>query len=250
MDPIELKSAIEAALQADAQSLLPDPILELKGMSGYRTRAFLNSICGVAPNITYFEVGSWKGSTFVSALYGNRSVRGISVDTFNDFSDVVRYQTEYGEIFTADALLQPPSYQLAKVMAGTDAAAFLRSESVYSEFLRNCKIYLPSKQYTSINADCWTVNPADLGVVDIYFYDGGHSYDEQVKAITHFASCLASISLLIVDDWNWPAVQAGTRDGLKQVSAKVLWETEVTTDGEDSVGFWNGLGVFVLQKHN
>jgi hypothetical protein len=52
------------------QSKLTPEILTIDGMSSPKIRHFLNNICSY-PGASYLEIGCWKGSTFVSALYKN-----------------------------------------------------------------------------------------------------------------------------------------------------------------------------------
>lgn len=90
----------------------------------------------------------------------------------------------------------------------------------------------------------------------VYLYDGGHTYLEQYRALTHFWDILADPCVLIVDDWNWPAVRKGTLDALQALQPRILLQHEIRLTQDDShtplgeavESFWNGLGVFVLGK--
>ena len=52
-------------------SQLNSKILNLEGMSSDKVRHFLNNICSLEHG-NYLEIGVWKGSTFISALYKNK----------------------------------------------------------------------------------------------------------------------------------------------------------------------------------
>lgn len=90
----------------------------------------------------------------------------------------------------------------------------------------------------------------------MYLYDGGHTYLEQYRAMTHFWEVLADPCVVIVDDWNWRDVRRGTLDALDALAPQVLLRHEVRLTQDDTHspleqarrGFWNGLGIFVLSK--
>jgi hypothetical protein len=67
------------------RSKLTQEILALEGFSGTKTRHLYNSICS-APWAKYLEVGVWKGSTFVSALYNNTHCNATAIDNWSAFS--------------------------------------------------------------------------------------------------------------------------------------------------------------------
>lgn len=67
---------------ANNESQLTEEILYLDGMSGRRFRHFLNNLCAVP--MKYMEVGAYKGSTIISALYKNQS-EGITFDNWSEY---------------------------------------------------------------------------------------------------------------------------------------------------------------------
>ena len=52
-------------------------------MSGVKTRQFYNAICS-KPNTAYLEIGTWYGSSSISALYGN-TVSATFIDNWSQF---------------------------------------------------------------------------------------------------------------------------------------------------------------------
>ena len=55
---------------------LPSDVLEIEGMSGKKYRFFINNLIarlGQGERASYLDVGSWKGSTFCSAICGNNA---------------------------------------------------------------------------------------------------------------------------------------------------------------------------------
>ena len=61
-------------------------ILNIDGMSGKKTRMFYNNLLDFDTNINYLEIGVWKGSTFISAMFNNKNINGYALDSFGDFS--------------------------------------------------------------------------------------------------------------------------------------------------------------------
>jgi len=59
-------------------------ILSMQGMSGSRTRHFYNNILNI-PDARYLEIGTWKGSSVCSAMYGNNA-KVICIDNWAEFN--------------------------------------------------------------------------------------------------------------------------------------------------------------------
>jgi hypothetical protein len=59
-------------------------ILKMEGMSGQKTRHFYNNICSMA-DARYLEIGTWKGSSLCSAMYGNK-MTCVAVDNWSEFN--------------------------------------------------------------------------------------------------------------------------------------------------------------------
>ena len=63
---------------------LPDEIRYMHGMSGKKYRYLINNLIERTPNARYLEVGSWRGSTACSAIYGNK-LKATCIDNWSDF---------------------------------------------------------------------------------------------------------------------------------------------------------------------
>ncbi len=204
------------------RSALPASVLALEGYSSPTVRHFLNNLCRFAA-ANYLEVGTWKGSTLMSAAYGNRG-RFTAID---DFSHHVQSERE-----------------------GRQARAQLKR--VRRRFRAQCRVRFHE-------SDCWDEAllrrlPRD---VNVYFYDGRHTFEDQYRAFTHFEGLLASSYVAVVDDWNRAYVREATRAALAELGHEVQWEKELFTrgwfrqhlTGEWSGAHWfNGLLVAVLRK--
>jgi hypothetical protein len=61
-------------------------ILEYDGYTGTRTRHLYNNICNsdALKNIKYLEIGTWNGSSSISAVYKN-NITGLFIDNWSQF---------------------------------------------------------------------------------------------------------------------------------------------------------------------
>jgi hypothetical protein len=76
------KSSVDNA--NDNISKLTPEILSMDGMSGNKTRHLYNNICSLN-NANYLEIGTWKGSSFISAFYNNE-INPIVIDNWAEFN--------------------------------------------------------------------------------------------------------------------------------------------------------------------
>ena len=193
---------------------LPSNILDLEGMSSHGNRRLLNNLCKSTGK--YLEIGSWKGSTFISALYNNIYCVGTSIDNHQEFKN---------SIFKTSA----------------------------DELKERCNTYLTkNEQYELITADCFSKELQLTKKYNIYFYDGFHSYEDQYKAITVFYDSLEPIFYYICDDYSIDRVEKGTKDAFKDKNIQVI--TDYKLFGNQLLpnctknGFWNGLYVALCVK--
>lgn len=206
------KNAYKVAV-SNTQSLPPE-VLQLEGMSGHKTRQFYNHLCSNYGIKTYVEIGSWKGSSIVSALYNNTHIQGVSIDNWSEFGGPI------------------------------------------DEFHATINRFIPSAKLTILNKDCWSIDKSDIPFsIDVLLYDGGHTYELQKKAITHFYKHLSKFSILLIDDWtcDWVDVRKGTYDGIMSCPLIIHYSKEiglVGTSVHHTSGdtFWNGMGVFVVER--
>lgn len=193
---------------------LPKEVLDLEGMSSWGIRLFLNNLCDATGH--YLEIGSWKGSTFISALYKNHFMFGTSVDHHQEFK---------GHMF----------------------------ESSHALLKANCERNLTNNEsYTLISADCFAMQLPERPV-DIYLYDGWHSYDAQYKALEYYYDSLKPFFFFICDDYSIDRVEKGTQDALRDLDIQVISEFKLFGNQlipfSAKPGFWNGYyAAFCVKK--
>lgn len=161
------------------------------------------------PGTRYLEVGVWAGSTLISALFGNASTV-VAADAIDNFSQFDGPRT----VFEA-----------------------------------NTRQFLGEGCFTFHDKGYREVSPTLQPPVNVYFYDGDHSAENQRDGLLHFWPCLAEEFIFIVDDWNWPQVQQGTFEGIAKSGGRIVksWELPAAFNG-DLDQYWNGVFVAVMQK--
>lgn len=197
-------------------SLLTDSVLKMPGMSGNKTRHFYNNLLHLIDDPVYLEIGVWKGSSTCAAMCDN-AAKITCIDNFSQFNGT-------GE--------------------------------VKSEFMGNIARFLGKNDFIFFDADCFKLDVSQLRKHNIYLYDGGHTYEDQYKALTHYIDALDDAFVYIADDWNLGRVRQGTFDAIHDLGLKTLWSKEVILTKNDKhtpkaaavSGWWNGIGVFVLNK--
>lgn len=212
---MDLVRHVEASLAhvASGTRNLPQEIHDYPGYTGVYTREFYNAICSLK-GCSYLEIGTWYGSSSISALYNN-NVSATFIDNWSQFNG---------------------------------------NKSILISALER---YKGASTYTMIEGDCWKIDVSQLPKYDIYLYDGAHTREDQYKAIVKYYACLKNECIILVDDWDWEDVRAGTLYAFRRLGAKILYSKEITLPDQDLDGmpnhagkqtWWNGIGIFVISK--
>lgn len=216
----DLRNANEALLWPARFSIRFTP-----GMSGQGFRAFLNDLMKSRSN--YLEIGTWKGSTAVSAISGN-CVNAILIDNWAEFggpsgSAFKNIGRRVGQgsaitILSADFRNAP----LEAIMDGSDLSSPTDETDVKSPF------------------------------VSVYLFDGPHEYQDHYDG-AHIVSRLRPDPrnglIFIVDDYSWEKVRRGTEDGVHSLPIRPFASIEVSASMRGkwrSSRFHNGYGIFLF----
>lgn len=183
---------------------------EILNMDGMSSRKVRHFLNNIGAGVEkYLEVGVWKGSTFLSATYDNMSLTAYAVDNWSEFGGPKK-----------DFLYNLNYY-----------ATHLNSPQFVEKAIAN----VTSPDVNNIKFDC-------------YFYDGVHTQEAQRNALD-VSHLFADSFIYIVDDYAWPEVKAGCREGIVKSGFKVVQEWELPSAGPNSPElFWNGMYVGVLEK--
>ena len=186
-------------------------------MSGRKYRRLINALIAQLPDARYLEVGVHKGSTACAAVYGNTATATL-IDNWSQFG-------------------------------GNQSRL---------EFDRNiASVASPNIKLKVIEQDFRAVVPASIGAYNVYLFDGPHSEADHYDGITRMQPALDDAYVLIVDDWNWPEVRAGTLSALTDLKSVLSLRLEIRTTADDSLPLirtnqsdWhNGYFVACVRKH-
>ncbi len=214
----KVKHSLSAAEQG--KSKLTDDVLAIQGLTSNKVKHFVNNLVDMV-DTRYLEIGVFQGAVFTAALSGNEHIAAVAVDNFQS-PDIKPMREMEDWVSVPD----PNQVQLRKNLSLTQ-----------------------HKNYKILNKDIFSVTQEDLPFkASVVFYDGDHSLELQEQFIEYYKSLFDEIFILVVDDWNWSQVELGIRNGIKKADLKIRYEYELKTAGEDPEDFWNGLGIFVLEK--
>lgn len=100
------KKIIKDSLENTENHSLPPEILELEGMSGKKFRLFINKLLSSKHLTNYLEIGVWKGSTSISALYGNTNkINYTLIDNFSQFEGKQDFFDNWTRFFSEKPML-------------------------------------------------------------------------------------------------------------------------------------------------
>lgn len=192
-----LKTKIVDALRVAiaGEGDIPSNLLEMDGMSGRKYRRFINALMAGMNSPSYLEIGCYKGSTACCALFGNRASATL-IDNWSQFN---------------------------------------AKHDVKEEFYANLAAIASSRLKISVlEQDFRSVDAAAIGSHNVYLFDGPHNELDQYDGIARFQDALAAEYVLIVDDWNWSRIRAGTRRAMEATGNVMEFSVEVRTTNDGS----------------
>lgn len=225
-------------------SKLHTEIYYIDGMSSPKGRRLLNLLCEYPKTYT-LQVGSWKGSTLISSLYGNeKSVdKAISIDNFCEFDKpLFTNSLNFEESIThnpnvalsCDPVEKQLKINICKYLSALwnidDKLEILEADCFNDSILQSLKLHCRGK-------------------VNMYFYDGNHSEESQYRAFTEYHDVFADKFIALVDDWNDSSAEIGTRNAIRDLGYKIHYEQILPSRYNGDIWqWWQGLGLFVLEK--
>jgi hypothetical protein len=193
-------STLKKCLDTYTTHHLDDRVLNLQGMSVSDYRKFINCLVATGGFKNYLEIGVWKGSTAISALYNNIS--------------------------------KLENYWLIENWSEYDG------ESAKKDFDVSWKTIMENHPTNLIQSDSFSVDLEKNKIqgVDLYFYDGFHTRECQYRALEYYYSCVADVFVYLVDDWNHESVHNGTNDAIRDLNFKVRYTN--TRDWHNGIGIF------------
>ncbi len=192
------------------QSKLSAEVLALAGMNSAKVRHLLNNLGAISTK--YLEVGTWRGASFCSTMFGNNHLVAMANDDWHEFNE---------------------------------------DGTVADIFLNNVKRLLSPKEKIHVDiGSCWHIGALPFEP-DLFFFDGSHDTESHQKAVTHFFPMMADSFVFAVDDFGanesgFRHVQIATREALEWVKDEYEVEAEWNLLKEN--GYWEGLGIFLIKR--
>ena len=208
---VDFISHVESCIDkaCNRESKCSQEILDLVGMSGTLTRHFYNNLLNI-DDARYLEIGAYKGSSTCSAMFENDAIITV-VDNWSEFGG------------PREECIQ----NIAKY-SGNNTVFIVDCDSFKTEISKGL---------------------GHQGKFNIYMYDGCHKRESHEKALTHYYDVLEDVFIFVVDDWNWDFVREGTYDAITKLDFNIKYERSIyTEDNGMSETWWNGIGIFVLEK--
>ena len=219
---VNLIDTVKTALtkSKNNESKISEKTKNLPGLTSEKVKHFINNLCEL-PDCKYLEAGVFQGSIFAAAVERNDLV-ATAIDNFSESS------------------IMP-----------MDSNVNINSEKGNNKeiFLRNIKDLVLNKQVNIIDSN---VFEADLNKIslksNVIFMDIEHTYESHYNFLNKFYEKIDNTFVYVVDDWNWLQVRDATFKSIEDLKLKTLFKEEIFTKGEDKNDYWNGLGIFVLNK--
>jgi hypothetical protein len=208
----------------DQIRLLNQLSFTIKRMSTTHVGLLINIISSYLPlDEAYVNIGVWNGFSFFSGVIGTNS-QAIANDSFLVYTGNVGYTGE-------------------KDYLGRD---FGDAEKTFrGEFNRLC-----GDRQKYFVEDCWefldSYKTKGLPKIGFYFYDGDHSFANQIKALDKAEPLLAEECVILIDDANDLNVQMANEEWFsKRPEFEKILELKTPANGWPT--WWNGLDLYMRQ---
>ena len=202
------------------ESKISEKTKNLPGLTSEKVKHFINNLCEL-PDCKYLEAGVFQGSIFAAAVERNDLV-ATAIDNFSESS------------------IMP-----------MDSNVNINSEKGNNKeiFLRNIKDLVLNKQVNIIDSNVFETDLNKISLKsNVIFMDIEHTYESHYNFLNKFYEKIDNTFVYVVDDWNWLQVREATFKSIEDLKLKTLFKEEIFTKGEDKNDYWNGLGIFVLNK--
>lgn len=205
-----ITDAFDAAERGDSK--ITQAILDIDGMSGRMTRHFYNRLLSM-DDARYLEIGTWKGSSVCSAMYGNKA-KVVCIDNWSEFDgpkaeflqNFLRFRGENNALFIEHDcftlnIAHLPSFNLYMYDGNHEHESHFRALTHYIDRLDDMFIYI---------VDDWNTEAVRQGTKE--------------------------------------AIQRLNLEVLYEREIRLTWDNTHTDVNYGKVTWWNGIYVAILKK--
>jgi predicted O-methyltransferase YrrM len=82
--------------------------------------------------------------------------------------------------------------------------------------------------------------------IELYFFDGDHSFESQYKALEYYLPVLAKEFVYVCDDWNMKRIPNATFSAAKNLNLEVVENYDLMCEQKGE--WWNGIGIIKFVK--
>jgi Methyltransferase domain len=100
--------------------------------------------------------------------------------------------------------------------------------------LANLRRFRGEAAVSLLDRDFRAVDFAAIGKFNLYLFDGPHGGQDQYDGVTLAQPALDRQFVLIVDDWNWRQVRAGTLQAVSDLDLRLDFAAEIRTTLDDT----------------
>jgi cephalosporin hydroxylase len=154
------------------------------------------------------EVGTYRGCSLLSAALFNSDIECVGIDDFSQFD---------------------PKQENEK---------YLRDN--INKFENPKNITLCNGNFEEVIPKYFRQNTNSK--IQVYFYDGSHSFADQLRGLDIVRPYLATECIILVDDLNVPEVERANKKFLRN-NPKFRSVFRIKTHGDDPKTWWNGFEV-------
>lgn len=211
------------------QSKISERERELFGFSSSRLKALLNNLCS-PDNTRYLEIGVYKGSTLLSALYGNKTCKAVAVENYKYDAREPKKWADEGQIW----------------------------ENMKSQLAANISRYaydtspVNTENLTLLEADFDKAPLEQYGPYDVCFFDVAPVTQETYsKFFESVLPQLNSKSIVVFSQFSNETSSDDLEKALRDNSDKVTvdWRQQRISSGiSDSTKYYSGILVVGLTK--
>jgi len=208
------------------RSKLTDSERELYGQSSIKLKTFLNNVCS-KDNTRYLELGVYRGSTIISAMYGNKTLQAVGIENF-------KYDKKETQYFMEEGWPNMKS-QMYDV--------FQKYQFVDDVNTDNLKI---------IESDFQDVSWSSQAKFDVIFMDidpiTPEIYDSFFKKVFN---AFSRHCVVIFSNYSSEEVAPLLEEKVEQYSDRVVTEFKfqrISSGNADSFGYFSGLAIYGFRK--